>query len=144
MNLANYERWDKGNLDLTEKKKPAMFEFKYARAALRNGLKLEQELGVNPYKFGMIGSTHAHTGLAATDEDNFWEKTSSSEPSPDRATHPFIKTENATIMGWERTASGYAGVWATDNPRKALFDAMQRKEVYATTGPRMIVRFFGG
>ena len=60
--FANYERWDKGNLDLTEKKKPEMLEFEYARAALRNGLKLEQELGVNPYKFGMIGSTDAHTG----------------------------------------------------------------------------------
>jgi len=121
-----------------------MLEFEYARSALRNGLKLEQELGVNPYKFGMIGSTDAHTGLAAIDEDNFWGKTSSSEPSPDRATHPFIKTEIATIMGWEQTASGYAGVWATDNTREAQFDAMQRKEVYATTGPRMIVRFFGG
>ena len=142
--FANFERWDKGNLDLTEVKKPEMLEFEYARSALRNGLKLEQELGVNPYKFGMIGSTDAHTGLAAVDEDNFWGKTSSSEPSPERATHPFVKTANATIMGWEQTASGYAGVWATDNTREALFDAMQRKEVYATTGPRMIVRFFGG
>ena len=142
--FANYERWDKGNLDLTEKKKPEMLEFEYARSALRNGLKLEQELGVNPYKFGMIGSTDAHTGLATADEDNFWGKTSSSEPSPDRATHPFFKTANATIMGWEQTSSGYAGVWATDNTREALFDAMQRKEVYATTGPRMVVRFFGG
>ena len=142
--FANFERWDKGNLDLTELKKPEMMEFEYARSALRNGLKLEQELGVNPYKFGMVGSTDAHTGLAAIDEDNFWGKTSSSEPSPDRATHPFVKTAKATIMGWEQTASGYAGVWATDNTREALFDAMQRKEVYATTGPRVIVRFFGG
>ena len=142
--FANYERWDKGNLDLSEKKKPEMLEFEYARAALRNGLKLEQELGVNPYKFGMIGSTDAHTGLAAIDEDNFWGKTSNVEPSATRATHPWIKTPDAVIMGWEQTASGYAGVWATENTREALFDAMQRKEVYATTGPRMIVRFFGG
>jgi len=142
--FANFERWDKGNLDLTVLKKPEMMEFEYARSALRNGLKLEQELGVNPYKFGMVGSTDAHTGLTAIDEDNFWGKTSSSEPSAGHATHPFIKTSNATIMGWEQTASGYAGVWATDNTREALFDAMQRKEVYATTGPRMIVRFFAG
>ena len=74
--FANFERWDKGNLDLTELKKQEMLEFEYARSALRNGLKLEQELGVNPYKFGMIGSTDAHTGLAAVDEDNFWGKTS--------------------------------------------------------------------
>ncbi len=141
--FANYERWDKGNLDLSEKKKPEMLEFEYARAALRNGLKLEQELGVNPYKFGMIGSTDAHTALAAIDEDNFWGKTSNVEPSATRATHPWVKTPDATIMGWEQTASGYAGVWATENTREALFDAMQRKEVYATTGPRMIVRFFG-
>ena len=142
--FANYERWDKGNLDLSEKKKPEMLEFEYARAALRNGLKLEQELGINPYKFGMIGSTDAHTGLAAIDEDNYWGKFTTSEPSPQRATHPLIKAKNGTIMGWEETASGYAGVWATENTREALFDAMQRKEVYATTGPRMIVRFFGG
>ena len=142
--FANYERWDKGNLDLSVKKKPEMLEFEYARAALRNGLKLEQELGINPYKFGMIGSTDAHTGLAAIDEDNFWGKTSNVEPNASRATHPWVKTENGVIMGWEQTASGYAGVWATENTREALFDAMQRKEVYATTGPRMIVRFFGG
>jgi hypothetical protein len=113
-------------------------------AALRNGLKLEQELGINPYKFGMIGSTDAHTGLAAIDEDNFWGKFTTSEPGPEHATHPLVKTGNGVIMGWEESASGYAGVWATENTREALFDAMQRKEVYATTGPRMIVRFFGG
>src|SRR6478735_7947088 len=142
--FANFERWDKGNLDLSELKKPEMLEFEYARSGPKNGLKLEQLLGTNPYKFGMIGSTDAHTGLAAVEQNNFFGKTSSSEPSPTRATHPFIKTERATIMGWEQTASGYAGVWATANTREALFDAMQRKEVYATTGPRVIVRFFGG
>ena len=142
--FANFERWDKGNLDLSELKKPEMLEFEYARSALKNGLKLEQELGINPYKFGMIGSTDAHTGLAAVEEDNFFGKTSSSEPSPTRATHPFIKTEKAVIMGWEQTSSGYAAVWANENTRESIFDAMQRKETYATTGPRMIVRFFGG
>ena len=142
--FANFERWDKGNLDLTEVKKPEMLEFEYARSALRNGLKMEAELGVNPYKFGVIGSTDAHTGLATADDDNFFGKTSSSEPNPQRATHPFIKTDKATIMGWEQTASGYAAVWARENTREALFDAMKRRETYATTGPRMIVRFFGG
>jgi hypothetical protein len=142
--FANFERWDKGNLDLTEKKKPEMLEFEYARSALRNGLKMEAELGVNPYKFGLIGSTDAHTALATADDDNFWGKTSSSEPNPGRATHPFVKTDKATIMGWEQTASGYAAVWASENTREALFDAMKRRETYATTGPRMVVRFFGG
>ncbi len=142
--FANFERWDKGNLDLTEVKRPEMLEFEYARSALKNGLKMEAELGVNPYKFGLVGSTDAHTGLAAVEEDNFFGKTSSSEPSADRATHPFVKSDKAVIMGWEQTASGYAAVWATENTREAIFDAMKRRETYATTGPRMVVRFFGG
>ena len=142
--FADYETWDKGNLDLSEVKKPEMLEFEYARAALKNGLKLEAELGVNPYKFGMVGSTDAHTGLAAVEEDNFFGKTTSNEPSAARAEHPFVKTAQAVIMGWETTASGYAAVWATENTREALFDAMERRETYATTGSRMIVRFFGG
>ena len=142
--FANFERWDKGNLDLSELKKPEMLEYEYARSALKLGLKLESELGVNPYKFGMIGSTDAHTGLAAVEEDNFFGKTSSAEPSPGRANHPFVKTEKAVIMGWETTASGYAAVWASENTREAIFDAMERRETYATTGPRMLVRFFGG
>ncbi len=144
--FANFERWDKGNLDLTVAKTPEMLEFEYARAALKNGLKLEASLGVNPYKFGMVGSTDAHTGLTAVEEDNFFGKTSSSEPNPGRAAHPFVsnKTTGLTIMGWEQTASGYAAVWAAENTRESIFDAMQRRETYATTGPRMLVRFFGG
>jgi hypothetical protein len=142
--FAAFERWDRCNLDGSVAKKPEMFEFEYARAALKNGLKLEKELGINPYKFGMIGSTDSHTALSTADQDNFFGKTSSSEPSPDRWEHPFIKSAAATIFGWETVASGYAGVWATDNTREAIFDAMQRRETYATTGPRMGVRFFGG
>src|SRR5205823_9351311 len=102
------------------------------------------ELGTNPYKFGLVGSTDAHTALPAVEEDNFFGKTSSSEPNADRATHPFVKTDKAVIMGWETTASGYAAVWAAENTREAIFDAMKRRETYATTGPRMAVRFFGG
>ncbi len=121
-----------------------MLEFEYARSALKNGLKLQKELGINPYKFGMVGSTDAHTGLAAVEEDNFFGKTSSNEPSATRAEHPFARSENRVIMGWETVASGYAAVWATENTREAIFDAMARRETYATTGPRMAVRFFAG
>ena len=142
--FASFERWDKGNLDLSELKRPDMLPYEYARSGLKLGLKVEAQLGVNPYKFGLIGSTDAHTGLTAVEEDNFFGKATTSEPGPDRALKPFVKSEKATIMTWEETASGYAAVWATENTREALFDAMQRKEVYATTGPRMTVRFFGG
>jgi hypothetical protein len=142
--FAGFERWDKGNLDLSELKKKEMLEFEYVRSAYKNGLRLESELGVNPYKFGLVGSTDAHTGLAAVEEDNFFGKTTSSEPSPERAMHPFIKNGNTVVMAWETSAAGYAAVWARENTRESIFDAMARRETYATTGPRMVVRFFGG
>jgi Protein of unknown function (DUF3604) len=144
--FANFETWDKGNLDLSVKKTPDMLEFEYTRSALKNGLKLEAKLGVNPYKFGLVGSTDSHTGLATADDDNFFGKISTAEPSPERWSHPFMTNPklNLKIMGWETTASGYAAVWAQENTRASIFDAMKRRETYATTGPRMTVRFFGG
>jgi hypothetical protein len=142
--FADYGTWDKGNLNLSEPKTDDMLAHEYARSALALGLEIEQDLGINPYKFGMIGSTDSHTSLATADDDNFFGKHSASEPSPDRMKHPFAKFGDLSIMGWETVASGYAGVWATENTREALFDAMARRETYATTGPRMLVRFFGG
>jgi hypothetical protein len=144
--FANFEIWDKGNLDTTETKTKDMLEFEYARSALKNGLKLEAQLGTNPYKFGMVGSSDAHTGLAAMEEDNFFGKTAPQEPSPERLTKVFVSNpkNGIKIMDWEVGASGFAAVWATANTREAIFDAMKRREAYATTGPRMIVRFFGG
>jgi hypothetical protein len=140
--FANFERWDKGNLDLSEAKTPDMFQREYARSGLQLGLKLEAETGANPFKFGMIGSTDSHTGLAAVEEDNYFGKTSAMEPDAARASRIFVKGKAASIYEWETSASGYAAVWATDNTREALFDAMERRETYATTGPRMLVRFF--
>jgi len=144
--FADFETWDKGNLDLSVAKDKSMLEFEYVRSAYRNGLKLEQSLGTNPYKFGLVGSSDAHTGLAAMEEDNFFGKVVPAEPSPERMTKAFIHNEKLglTTMDWEVGASGYAAVWATENTRAALWDAMERKETYATTGPRMVVRFFGG
>lgn len=79
--FAGFERWDKGNLDPTELNKPEMLQYEYARSGLELGLKLEQELGVNPFKFGMIGSTDSHTSLATADQDNFFGKHSGTEPN---------------------------------------------------------------
>jgi len=144
--FADFELWDKANLDGSVPKKKEMLEFEYARSAYKNGLKLEQLLGVNPYKFGLVGSSDAHTGLAAMEEDNFFGKTTPQEPSPERLTKAFIHDDKTgvTVMDWEVGASGYAAVWATENTRTAIWDAMERRETYATTGTRMIVRFFGG
>jgi hypothetical protein len=144
--FANFELWDKSNLDGSVAKSKDMLEFEYARSALKSGLALEAKLGTNPFKFGMIGSSDAHTGLTAMEEDNFFGKTAPQEPSPERMTKAFFDNPQTgvRIMDWEVGASGYAAVWATDNTREAIFDAMKRRETYATTGSRMIVRFFGG
>ena len=123
-----------------------MLEFEYVRSAYKNGLLLEAKLGANPYKFGLASGTDAHTGLAAVEEDNFFGKTTPQEPSNERLSAVFIdnKQTGIKIMDWEVASAGYAAVWATDNTREALWDAMQRKETYSTTGSRLIVRFFGG
>lgn len=144
--FADFERWDKANLDSSIAKKKEMLEFEYARAALKNGLKLEEKLGVNPYKFGMVGSTDSHVGFAAVEEDNFFGKVTSGEPSPHRLHGTFQNNPKSgvKIMEWEVVSSGYAAVWAEENTRASIWDAMQRKETYATTGSRMMVRFFGG
>ena len=142
--FADYMTWDVGNLDVSEAKTDDMLAYEYAREALKNGLLLEKKLGTNPYKFGIIGATDSHTSLVTAEESNFFGKHTGYEPSPHRLTHPFMKSEHGEIFAWQMVASGITGVWAKENSRASLFDAMDRKEVYATTGPRIMVRFFGG
>ncbi|UFX06593.1 DUF3604 domain-containing protein (plasmid) [Sinorhizobium medicae WSM1115] len=140
---VGYELWDIGNLALVPKQ-PGMIEQEYAREALKNGLKLEAELGVNPFKFGLASGSDAHTGLAAMEEDNYFCKFVSCEPRPERWSEDAIKFGERSMKGWQVVAAGYTGVWATENTREALWDAMKRKETYSTSGSRMLVRFFGG
>jgi hypothetical protein len=142
--FADYETWDQGNLDLSVLKEKGMLQYEYARSGLQIGLELGKKLGVNPYKFGMIGSTDSHTALATAQEDNFFGKHSGAEPGPKRWEHPMAKVGDAEYTGWSMVASGLAAVWAKENTRAAIWDAMKRKETYATTGSRMMVRFFGG
>jgi hypothetical protein len=141
--FADYETWDKSGLGPVLKK-PEMLQYEYAREALKLGLKLEKQLGANPYKFGMVGSTDSHTGLATAEEENFFGKHSGKEPHAGRWEKIVAQMGDVFYLGWEQVSSGYAAVWATENTRAAIWDAMKRKEVYATTGPRMTVWFFGG
>jgi hypothetical protein len=141
--FADYETWDQGNLDLSVAKEDAMLEYEYARSALAIGMEIEERVGTNPYKFGMIGSTDTHTALATAQEDNFFGKHSGAEPSPERWKHPMAKVGDKSYESYDMVASGLAGVWARENTREAIFDAMMRKETYATTGSRMLLRFFG-
>ena len=140
--FADYENWDWDNIGRTQMKEDWMLRHEYARGALQLGLKYEKELGANPYKFGMIGSTDGHNTFSTTEEDNFWGKFPESEPGLERTQNAMAA--NALWENWRIVASGYAAVWAKENTREAIFDAFQRREVYATTGSRIQVRFFGG
>ena len=138
--FADFERWDEFNISNTVKTTPDMYPGSYARSALRRGLALERSAGANPYAFGMIGSTDDHTSLATAEEDNFFGKFANSEPG--------VRTGESRMAGlnadWELGASGLAAVWAPANTREDLFAGMKRREVYATTGSRIVLRFFGG
>lgn len=164
---ANYEIWNSWqgktlptgrNWDPTEAQRK---EGEYARPALKRGLLMEERLGANPFKFGFVGGTDAHTSLPAIEENNFWGKAPITNPNDQRATADKLTIDNsidtlrklfgedkihvdALNRSWQMSASGYAAVWATENTRDAIFTAMKRRETYATTGPRITVRFFGG
>ena len=92
----------------------------------------------------MAAGTDTHNGLTADEEENFFGKFVAAEPRPDRWNEDAMKFGERSIKGWEMTAAGRTGVWATENTREALWDAMKRRETYATSGPNIIVRFFGG
>jgi hypothetical protein len=114
----------------------------YIRGGLKTGLALEQKIGVNPYQFGLIGSTDSHSGLASAEEDNFWGKFArDSTPETKRSND---KIGSGKVTGWSMSASGLAAVWAKDNTREEIFAAFSRKETYATTGTRLKVRLFAG
>jgi len=142
--FADFENWAFGNLDLSALKTDEMLAGEYGREALKRGLVLEKKLGTNPYKFGLIGSTDSHTSLATTEADNFFGKMSTMEPGPKRMEDPVLAGSGKVIYYRQAVASGLAGVWAKENTREALFDAMKKKETYATTGQRIQVRVFAG
>jgi len=140
--FADYETWDWDNIGRNEEKQDWMLKHEYARGALKLGLAYEQSLGVNPFKFGMIGSTDGHNSVSTAQEDNFFGKFPESEPGKERTQNSMAG--NRLWQNWRIVASGLAAVWAEENTREAIFEAMQRREVYATTGSRITVRFFGG
>jgi len=138
--FADFETWDMKNIDGSADKEEWMLKYEYARSALKMGLEYQQTLQANPFKFGMIGSTDSHTSLSTADEDNFYGKFPLERPSAERTTSSLSQFYD----NWRLSASGYAAVWAEENTRESIFAAMKRREVYATTGPRMVLRFFAG
>ena len=148
--FADYYNWDKGDFGLNAKE-PEMLPHEYARSALKLGLEQNAKVGNNPFKFGMIGATDSHTSLATTREENFFGKFSAVEPGQKERYMDLVSQDlrpdgdgSLNVYHWEAAASGLAGVWARENTREALWDAMSRKEVYASTGTRLVVRVFAG
>jgi hypothetical protein len=146
--FADYGTWDKSDIVGLNPKEDWMLKYEYARSALQVGMQLEEKLGVNPYKFGMVGSTDAHTSLATTREENFFGKAAHLEPEANRWEHTIIASLSGnpelSSYSYESLAGGLAAVWARENTREGIFNGMQKKETYATTGTRIVVRFFGG
>jgi hypothetical protein len=144
--FADYENWDRSNLDGSAAKTTDMLQYEYARSALKLGLELSGKIGANPYKFGLLGASDSHTGLATTREENYFGKYQSTEPSPTRHNNEVIPAEDPAlrILTSQEVASGLTAVWARENTRGEVYDAMKRKEVYATTGTRIAVRVFAG
>ena len=144
--FANFETWDMGD-SFGNPKEEWMLPYEYARSALKNGIRLEEKLGVNPFKYGMVGGTDNHVSMTTTREENYFGKLPALEPSPNRTEGTFIKnsiTGGVLIKDWQVGAAGLVGVWSRENTRGEIFDAMARKEVYATSGTRITVRVFSG
>jgi hypothetical protein len=116
----------------------------YVRTALTNGLGVQQRIGVNPFKFGVIGSTDSHTGLSSVREDRFLGHFGSDADPLTRLEQAQPDAPTFIFPDWLLSAGGRAAVWATENTREAIFDAFKRKEVYGTSGTRIALRFFGG
>tara|TARA_R110002124_G_scaffold32999_10_gene110039 strand:+ start:9712 stop:11583 length:1872 start_codon:yes stop_codon:yes gene_type:complete len=114
----------------------------FVRQALKLGLELEQQLGSNPYTLGVIGSTDSHTALSSAEETNFHGKLATDSIPANKEAKWNDDGPGAT--GWSMSASGMAAVWARSNTRADIMDALQRREVYATTGPRIMVQVYGG
>ncbi|MGI9329608.1 MAG: DUF3604 domain-containing protein [Gammaproteobacteria bacterium] len=144
--FADFETWDTSNISGSAPKTPDMLQYEYARSALKLGLEMGAELGINPFKFGLSAATDTHTALSTTREENFFGKYQHTEPSADRFNGEVIPAEDPAlrILTAQESASGLTAVWARENTRGQIFDAMRRKEVYATTGTRIRVRVFAG
>ncbi|MEO9576164.1 MAG: DUF3604 domain-containing protein [Tateyamaria sp.] len=144
--FADYESWDWANLDISEAKTPEMIPFEYARSILKKGLEFQKSEGINPFKLGFVGGSDIHTGLTTQDDNNFFGAFTWMEPSETRALADAKGNDDLGISykGWQYATPGPTAVWATENTRAGVFDALERREVYSTTGPRITVRLFGG
>ncbi|MEO9574498.1 MAG: DUF3604 domain-containing protein [Tateyamaria sp.] len=144
--FADFETWDVANISGTVAKTPDMLRYEYGRSALKVGLEVQRQIGVNPFKFGFYGTTDTHTALPTTREENYFGKYQHTEPSPNRHNVDVIPADDPAlrILTAQESAAGLTAVWARENTREEVHGAIKRKEAYATTGSRIRVRLFGG
>jgi Protein of unknown function (DUF3604) len=145
--FADFERWDKTNIFGMIATTPDMLPYNYVRSALKLGLQHQAKLGVNPFKFGLIGASDEHTSLSTTRAENYFGVGTIAEPKPERWKEFFLKSPvspNLNTYMWEMAPGGLTGVWARANTREAVWEALYRREVYTTSGTRPTVRVFAG
>ncbi len=145
--FADFERWNKCNIFGLIATTPEMLPYNYCRSALKMGLEHQAKIGANPFKFGLIGASDNHTSLSTTRAENYFGMGTIAEPKPDRWKEPFMRSELSPKLNmymWEAAPGGLTGVWAKENTREGIFEALYRKEVYCTSGTRPTVRVFGG
>jgi hypothetical protein len=146
--LSPNDEW--ADFEIYQKKGSLGFSGNYVREAYLAGLSMQETRGFNPYRFGLIGSSDTHNAAAGYQEDNFYGKIAVLDGFPKRRG----SVPRRGKKSWDTTiddpvfakwgASGLAGVWAEENTRESIFGALSRRETFATTGPRIRVRFFAG
>jgi hypothetical protein len=145
--FADFERWNKGNIFGMVATTPEMLPYNYCRSALKLGLEHAAKLGFNPFKFGFIGGSDSHISLSTTRAENYFGVGTIAEPKPGRWKEFFLKSPVSPKLDtymWEMAPGGLGGVWAKENTREAIWDAIERRETYCTSGTRPVVRVFGG
>ncbi len=145
--FANFERWNKCNIFGMVATTPEMLPYNYVRSALKLGLQHEEKIGIDPFKYGFVGGSDNHTSLCTARAENYFGMAGQDEPRPDRWQMLFMKSRispNLDMYMWEALPGGMTAVWARENTRESIWDALYRQEVYATTGTRPVIRVFGG
>ena len=145
--FADFERWNKCNIFGMVATTPEMLPYNYVRSALKLGMQHEEKLGIDPFHYGFVGASDNHSSLCTTRAENYFGMAGQAEPRPDRWEMLFMGSRISPKLNmymWEALPGGMTAVWAKENTRESIWDALYRRECYATSGTRPLIRVFGG